>query len=495
MNNPPDPSRVPSNQYGANSRSATSNRSEPQSKGTTRPFQPVPYAEEEEKRIQLNLNRVLGPEYVSFRPGGGGTTVSYIEGWKALNLANEIFGFNGWNSEIVGERVDFLESGGPGRFSMGFTAQIRVTLKDGTYHEDYGYGYIENAKSKAMAFEKCKKEAITDGIKRCLRCFGNVLGNCLYDRTIIKQIKNVQLPKGEYEDSDFHRDPGLVAREKRKLIQKTVNILDTTPAQFVQPGAFSSNPNPSSVSKTPDANRNQINSVKQNHGMNEILRNTSSNQLTSTPMNNSTTNTNDASNKTTAATPAPNMNAPSRDPDDLDDSFLFSDDFNDEDSMPRRYDDYKNANVLNIVDDGTNDEPMTSEAIANAAPATPVVPSATEEPIPAHALSVFVSARGADLVQAKVSDLSKLPQFDPNFASPNLRRTVDQTKSAPVRRPESLAPRAGSQNSTNPLNRPSSTRVNPLNPVTNITDNSANRLGKRIGMPPQRPLSKRLHRE
>jgi DNA recombination protein Rad52 len=45
-----------------------------------------------------------------------------------------------------------------GRISVGVSCTIRVTLKDGTFHEDVGYGSIENAKSKGMAFEKVKKE-------------------------------------------------------------------------------------------------------------------------------------------------------------------------------------------------------------------------------------------------------------------------------------------------------------------------------------------------
>ncbi|OMH85933.1 DNA repair and recombination protein RAD52 [Zancudomyces culisetae] len=44
-----------------------------------------------------------------------------------------------------------------GRVSLGLSSVVRVTLKDGTQHEDVGYGTIENAKSKAMAFEKVLK--------------------------------------------------------------------------------------------------------------------------------------------------------------------------------------------------------------------------------------------------------------------------------------------------------------------------------------------------
>ena len=33
---------------------------------------------------------------------------------------------------------------------------------------------------------QCKKEAVTDALKRTLRNFGNLLGNCLYDKEYAK---------------------------------------------------------------------------------------------------------------------------------------------------------------------------------------------------------------------------------------------------------------------------------------------------------------------
>lgn len=189
-----------------------------QKPGTARPFAAIPYKPEEEQKIQRALNKVLGPEYVSFRPGGGGQNVSYIEGWKVLNLANEIFGFNGWSSELISVQVDFLDSHGSGRVSLGLSVVVRITIRDGTFHEDFGYGFIENAKNKAMAFEKCKKEAFTDGLKRCLRCFGNVLGNCLYDKSIIAKMQKVKLPQRELEADDFYRDPLVLKREMERRV-------------------------------------------------------------------------------------------------------------------------------------------------------------------------------------------------------------------------------------------------------------------------------------
>lgn len=210
----------------SNTRQADYGRTQYQSSNTAR-SSPSSYTKEEAERIQKALNKVLGPEYVSFRPGGGGQNVSYIEGWKALNLANEIFGFNGWSSELISVQVDFMDLHGSGRVSLGLSVVVRITIKDGTFHEDFGYGFIENAKNKAMAFEKCKKEAFTDGLKRCLRCFGNVLGNCLYDKTIVAKMQKVKLPASELEHSDFYRDLLVVKRERERLRRLEATTMPT----------------------------------------------------------------------------------------------------------------------------------------------------------------------------------------------------------------------------------------------------------------------------
>ena len=51
---------------------------------------------------------------------------------------------------------------------------------------------MENAKGKAQAFEKAKKEATTDALKRALRSFGNLLGNCVYDKDYLQRVTKVK---------------------------------------------------------------------------------------------------------------------------------------------------------------------------------------------------------------------------------------------------------------------------------------------------------------
>jgi DNA recombination protein Rad52 len=67
----------------------------------------IPYTKQEELDISNNLQKFLGPEWLSHRNGPTGR-LTYIEGKNAISLANEIFGFNGWSSEIKDSTVDFV---------------------------------------------------------------------------------------------------------------------------------------------------------------------------------------------------------------------------------------------------------------------------------------------------------------------------------------------------------------------------------------------------
>lgn len=106
-----------------------------------------------------------------------------------------MFGYNGWAHSITQQNVDFVDLNN-GKFYVGVCAFVRVQLKDGSYHEDVGYGVSEGLKSKALSLEKARKEAVTDGLKRALRSFGNALGNCILDKDYLRSLNKLprQLP-------------------------------------------------------------------------------------------------------------------------------------------------------------------------------------------------------------------------------------------------------------------------------------------------------------
>lgn len=116
----------------------------------------------------------------------GGREVSYIEGWKAVEEANRIFGFDGWTRETVeikcvseGERP----IGQRGDTGYGVTYIVRVRVMVGNIcREGCGAGHGID-RDLGQAHESAIKEAETDAMKRALMTFGNPFGLALYDKT------------------------------------------------------------------------------------------------------------------------------------------------------------------------------------------------------------------------------------------------------------------------------------------------------------------------
>lgn len=329
--------------------------------------------------------------------------MQYIEGWKALNLANEIFGFNGWSSELISVQVDFLDSLGSGRVSLGLSVVVRITIKDGTFHEDFGYGFIENAKNKALAFEKCKKEAFTDGLKRCLRCFGNVLGNCLYDKTIIAKTQKVKFTPLELEQDDFYRDP-LVLKRERELLRKA------------RAKALPPPPDPKTPKQGP--------SDAPNGNLSLDAAKPLAAPPTKTP---ATINDHDLA--------------------DFDDLFQFSDDIQPEDGeLNDRLDDYELELLLRGGEKMESDDSKLTvlDAVSDATTATKT-PS-----------QVFFTSSKKALEVQQTPDKMNVPQFDHKFVSNSVRRSVDPSRSVKIRRND--IPSAGTPSQMN--------RNNAMSPIT-----------------------------
>jgi len=194
-------------------------------------FGRVEYDVEEHQALQSTLGRKLAPEMISQRHGPGGQKLAYIEGWRLISLANEVFGFNGWSHSITQQTVDFIDREDD-KFYVGVSSTVRVELKDGGFHEDVGYGVCEGMKSKALSLEKARKEAATDGLKRSLKCFGNVLGNCLGDKNYLRwvgkyPVSSASPPKKSETISEVPNDVHqsrykAIAEKKREMTLKAV---------------------------------------------------------------------------------------------------------------------------------------------------------------------------------------------------------------------------------------------------------------------------------
>ncbi len=129
------------------------------------------------------LGQPLDANLVSQRRGRGGRTFSYIEGHTAISEANEVFGFGGWGFELVENvtlrRIETVDTQtGEVKVVNAYTAPVRVTVPGAPPRTDIGFHAV--AEDNADGHETAVKGAVTDGLKRALRSFGDRFGNGLY---------------------------------------------------------------------------------------------------------------------------------------------------------------------------------------------------------------------------------------------------------------------------------------------------------------------------
>ncbi|KAI9908383.1 hypothetical protein PsorP6_003776 [Peronosclerospora sorghi] len=152
-------------------------------------FGRVAFADQEQQNVNAFLHQKLGNDSLARRPGPGGRKLTYIESCKAIELANRAFGFNGWSCHIVECKEEFKEKKGD-RWSIAYSSLVRIELKDGTSHEDVGFGSSDGQRDLGAALEQAKKASVSDARKRALRLFGEYLGNSCYDREHIKDVSS-----------------------------------------------------------------------------------------------------------------------------------------------------------------------------------------------------------------------------------------------------------------------------------------------------------------
>eukprot|EP00924_Labyrinthula_sp_SR-Ha-C_P002938 maker-scaffold_13-snap-gene-11.2-mRNA-1 protein AED:0.01 eAED:0.01 QI:86/0.5/0.66/1/1/1/3/211/341 len=171
----------------------------------------VPSSEDRAK-ISQKLKEPLEEE-ISTRAGPGGAK-------KCVEIANEIFGFDGWSCSIEKKEILFCENNN-GRWSVACSATMKISLAAGASHTDVGFGDASNMKSRGDAMEKALKQAVSDARKRTLRIFGSKLGNCLYDRKHTEKIKKRKLEAGRKLLQD-------IKTRKHTAQSKSVQELPTT---------------------------------------------------------------------------------------------------------------------------------------------------------------------------------------------------------------------------------------------------------------------------
>ena len=129
----------------------------------------------------------------------GNVSLSYLEGYDIIDTANYAFGFGNWGYEVkelsqVSEELNQNQNR-----VIGYKALVAVTVfdmhhKGSVIREDIGFG-TGIARDYASAHESAGKEAVTDGLKRAFRTFGNQFGNALYDKSQKHVDRSPQQPR------------------------------------------------------------------------------------------------------------------------------------------------------------------------------------------------------------------------------------------------------------------------------------------------------------
>lgn len=129
---------------------------------------------------ELNFNRIKTREK-------GNIKLSYIEGFDVIETANNIFGHGSWDYSISKLDLVSQEINQNDNVVICYKAVVQVTIHNSDHlknvsRQDVGFG-TGVSKTLSDAHENAGKEAVTDGLKRSLRSFGNQFGNSLYDKS------------------------------------------------------------------------------------------------------------------------------------------------------------------------------------------------------------------------------------------------------------------------------------------------------------------------
>lgn len=114
-----------------------------------------------------------------------GKSLAYLEGWFVIQEANRIFGYDGWDRQMVQcERVFTTKDGR--EVSCGYLARVCVRVRTQTgmvVREGTGFGQA-TASHPGDAHERALKAAETDATKRALVTFGGRFGLLLHDKGV-----------------------------------------------------------------------------------------------------------------------------------------------------------------------------------------------------------------------------------------------------------------------------------------------------------------------
>jgi DNA repair and recombination protein RAD52 len=134
------------------------------------------------------LAKPLDHKRVKHRQGGGGMSLGYITGHDAIDTANRLFNYGNWGYDLL--KVELVNIPGENGEVIGgyYAATVQLKVKDCIPVTEEGVCPIQegrNPRAKIDAHDMARKGAVTDALKRALRCYGDQFGNSLYDTDLV----------------------------------------------------------------------------------------------------------------------------------------------------------------------------------------------------------------------------------------------------------------------------------------------------------------------
>lgn len=187
------------------------------------------------EELIADLDSKIPRDVVSQRDGGGGRSLSYLEGWYVIDRLNKVIGHGRWSNDVELTKLyegTIKDKYGKDVYTVHYMAKVTLYIKglsgepDGnrfydTHYNDVGYGDGTDKTNPGKAHELAIKEAVTDGLKRCAKNLGMSMGLALYS----KDQENVsdgedESPKTSSrpvraEASPSPKDEGNLAKEEQ----------------------------------------------------------------------------------------------------------------------------------------------------------------------------------------------------------------------------------------------------------------------------------------
>ena len=90
----------------------------------------MPLAPQQIRKLRARLR----PQHIRTREAEG-RTIAYLEGWHVIAEANRIFGFDGWDRELIDNACVYTRQQAE-RFNAAYTARIRIKVRAGEHMKE-----------------------------------------------------------------------------------------------------------------------------------------------------------------------------------------------------------------------------------------------------------------------------------------------------------------------------------------------------------------------